>query len=276
MARLDDAGVDGADRDLVDLAAIHAEELAVRGRVAAVRRTGLSHGCPPGVRPCCSQTSRSNRCACGWVCRERRIAAGERRAAPDGERVVGVEGQHGDEACARPPARRTRRTGGAPRSNSAAVARTNSAAGQLRHVRPGDAGGVGQQGKWGGGAHGVGKSWATAAVQASRRSSGWQARAKGTGPAGASGGRITPAVSANRLPFAFVAGARAAVHDRQRPPASARRTPTAGSPETSRWRRRGRSERGAHDQQFAEKRPERRAGRDREHARRQKSPPNAA
>ena len=34
MARLDDAGVDRADRDFVNLAAIHAKEFAVGGRIA--------------------------------------------------------------------------------------------------------------------------------------------------------------------------------------------------------------------------------------------------
>ena len=53
------------------------------------------------MRPCCSQTSRSNRCACGCVGGERGIRAGERRAASDGERVVGIEGEHGDEPRAR-------------------------------------------------------------------------------------------------------------------------------------------------------------------------------
>ena len=38
MARLDDAGVDRADRDFVNLAAVHAKEFAVGGRVAV---------CPP-------------------------------------------------------------------------------------------------------------------------------------------------------------------------------------------------------------------------------------
>ena len=43
MARLDDAGVNGTDRDFVNFAAIHAKEFAVGGRVAV---------CPPhGFEP---------------------------------------------------------------------------------------------------------------------------------------------------------------------------------------------------------------------------------
>ena len=48
MARLDDAGMDGADRDFVNFAAIHAEKFAVRGRVAIRAPHGLEPRMPCG------------------------------------------------------------------------------------------------------------------------------------------------------------------------------------------------------------------------------------
>ncbi len=101
MSRFDDAGVHRPDRDFVDFAAVDAEEIP-RGR--ARRPMFCAHGLEPrmpsGLSPCCSQTSRSNRCACGWVGGERRIASGGRQAAADGQRVVGIEGDHGHETGA--------------------------------------------------------------------------------------------------------------------------------------------------------------------------------
>ena len=50
VPRLDDAGVHRPDGDLVDLAALHAEELAVgRARRPSIARTGFSHGWPSGI-----------------------------------------------------------------------------------------------------------------------------------------------------------------------------------------------------------------------------------
>ena len=70
----------------------------------------LEPGWPSGIRPCCSQTSRSK----GAPADARQSSAGyapvERRAASDGERVVGIEREHRDQLARRlPPARRTRR-----------------------------------------------------------------------------------------------------------------------------------------------------------------------
>ena len=78
MAGLDHAGVDRADRDLVDLVALDPVELgdadlrADRGRAAPAvlggwNRTGLSHGWPTGTTPHCSQISRSNRWTSGQL-----------------------------------------------------------------------------------------------------------------------------------------------------------------------------------------------------------------
>src|ERR1041385_676852 len=44
MSGLDHTGMNGADGDLVDFAAIHAEEFAVSGRVAAGAADGLKPG----------------------------------------------------------------------------------------------------------------------------------------------------------------------------------------------------------------------------------------
>ena len=58
MARLDNPGVDGADRHLMDLLALHAEEVDLpdrrpgrSGPVHAGNRTGLSQGWPSGIAP---------------------------------------------------------------------------------------------------------------------------------------------------------------------------------------------------------------------------------
>ncbi len=137
--------------------------------------------------------------------RERGIRAGEWRAAPDGERVVGVEGEHGDEAraCAFRHAE--------PRAQArAAIYFARRRGHKFRHrprghFRPGEAGGVGQEGKGAGCAHGVGKSCATAADQASRNIAGVKSPSHNDRPSSTSGGTITPAVSTKRLPPIFAA-----------------------------------------------------------------------
>ena len=197
---------------------------------------------------------------------ERGIAAGERRAAPDGESVVGIEGEHGDEA--RACAFRHAEPRAQPR---AAIQFGRRRAHEFRRpatraLPPREAGGVGQQGKWSGCAHGVGKSCATAADQASRNIAGVKSPSHNDRPSSTSGGTITPAVSTKRLPLGFARRARASVHDAE---------DHAGQPEEREQqaaeKHRGggpvsRSERGAHHLQFAEERTEGRAGRDREHS----------
>ena len=172
-------------------------------------RTGFSHGWPSGVRPCCSQTSRSNRCACGWVgvSADTGLANGVLRATAS---VLSASKAITATSRVAPPSgtpnQAQRR---APRSSSAAVAADEFRRRPLRHLRPRKAGAVGQQGKWSGGAHGGGKSWATAAVQASRSTPAWPARARGTGPGAAAAATITPAVSRRRV-SAFALPRRAA------------------------------------------------------------------
>ena len=80
VPRLDDAGVDRADRHLVDLLAFDAVEVGDAddrrssggrpqaswpGRYEAWKRTGLSQGWPSGRTPYCSAISRSKRWTCG-------------------------------------------------------------------------------------------------------------------------------------------------------------------------------------------------------------------
>ena len=74
VARLDDAGVHRADRDLVDLLALDAEEVrdadcgaapAPRGPDERGSGSASATDGPRGTTPHCSAISRSNQCACG-------------------------------------------------------------------------------------------------------------------------------------------------------------------------------------------------------------------
>ena len=83
VPRLDDPGVDRADRHLVDLLALdpvevhHADDRLHRppagprrrgpARYEAWKRTGLNQGCPSGTTPNCSAISRSKRWTWGQL-----------------------------------------------------------------------------------------------------------------------------------------------------------------------------------------------------------------
>ena len=100
MAGFDDAGMDRADGDFVNLPALHAKEFAVGGRIA-VR---ASHRLEPRMAFRCEVVLLPD-FALEQVCLrmrsgERRIAAGERLAAPNGESVVSIKGEHRNEAGA--------------------------------------------------------------------------------------------------------------------------------------------------------------------------------
>ena len=103
MARLDDARVDGTDRDFVNFGAIHAKEFAVGGRITV---------CPPhGLEPRVALRAEAvllpdfalKQVRLRVRRSERGIRAGEWRASTDGESVVGVEGEHCDETLVPAP-----------------------------------------------------------------------------------------------------------------------------------------------------------------------------
>ena len=117
-----------------------------------------------------------------------------------------------------------------------------------------------------------GKSWATAAVQASRKIAGREQAEPEDKPRNSSGGTITPAVSRKRLPLRPRGGARPSVHDgkhqRVSPKNANSRQPrkiAAARP----WS--GREARRAARFSSLKNGAERRTRRDREHARHKKS-----
>ena len=61
MSGLDYPRVHRADGHLVKFAAVDAKKFWSAGAPPSVLRTDLSHGCPFGVKVCCSQSSRSKR-----------------------------------------------------------------------------------------------------------------------------------------------------------------------------------------------------------------------
>jgi hypothetical protein len=156
MAGLDDAGVHRADGDLVNLAAVDAEELAHGGRGAGAAADGFEPRVAVGneavLLPDLALEEMGLRVRGG----ERRVRAGGRRAAADGERVVGIEGDDGDEP-----------RGGAgghaePGGEATAAGEFGGGGaheiggGPLGDVGPRERGGVGQKGEGRRGAHGAG------------------------------------------------------------------------------------------------------------------------
>jgi len=160
MARFDDSRMDRADCDFVNLAPIDAKEFCVGGRVAA--GVGFANGLEPRVAfgrhavllPDFALEQVRLRMRDG----ERGITAGERFTSPDRQRVVGVEGEHGNEPCPR-TVRQTEPGAQTRAATQFAGRRANKVRHEPRgHFRPRHAGAVGQEGKWSCGAHGVGKS----------------------------------------------------------------------------------------------------------------------
>ena len=101
MSRLDDAGMDRAYGNLVNFAAVHPEKFAVGRRIPRCAPHGLEPRMPLGCEAMLlpdfaleQMRLRVGGSQCG-------IRVGKRLTPPDRERIVGVEGQHGDEAGAR-------------------------------------------------------------------------------------------------------------------------------------------------------------------------------
>ena len=243
MPRLDDAGMHRARRRLRESRGRpRGRTRPLAGASPSVRRTGLSHGWPSGMRPCCSQTSRSNRCACGCVAVSDGIRASERRAAADGERVVGIEGQHRDQPQRRRlPARRTRRTGARRAPVRAAVARTNSATGHSGTSAHG------RRWRWPAGRKEWWRSWRREKVVRPRRSrprastAGVNRPSHSDSRSSTSGGTITPAVSTKRRPRRPRGRARPAVHDGEHHPGQSEERQQQAAQEHRRRPRRARS-----------------------------------
>ena len=89
-----------ADRDLMNFRPMDAEKFAVRGRIPARAPHGLEPRMPLGCETVLLPDFTLEQVRLRMQECERGIAAAERLAASDGERVVGVEGQHGDQASA--------------------------------------------------------------------------------------------------------------------------------------------------------------------------------
>ena len=127
MPRLDDAGVNRADRDLVNLLALDAEEIrdaddgvlarvpapgVVAGAVRAVKATGLNQGWPSGRTPYCSANSRSKRWTCGQSgVSEAKLVRVQRRLA-DVQQARGAVGQDDIEVHGRRTSRHGPEEGG--------------------------------------------------------------------------------------------------------------------------------------------------------------------
>ncbi len=144
MAWLDDAGVDGADGDLMDFGALDLEEGVGRG-VGAVRGAdGFEPGVVDGGEVVLLPDLAFEEVGLGVEAGERGVGAGEGVAAGGEEGVIGIKGEEGDE----PGAVRFRDT--EPSDEAGAVVEgggdigDEEGGGRGREVVPGEAGGVGQ------------------------------------------------------------------------------------------------------------------------------------
>src|ERR1035441_7597080 len=123
---------------------------------------------------------------------------GERLAATDGERVAGIEGQHGDQPQ-RPVLRHAEKAAQAFASIQLGADITEKIRQRpLGHAGPRKGVAVGQQGERRGSVHGFGESWLTAAVHDSRSAAGVARPSHSDNSSNTSGGTITARVSRNR------------------------------------------------------------------------------
>ena len=196
---------------------------------------------------------------------QRRIGAGERRAPAHGQRVVGVEGYQGDQA------RRVALGYPEPRAEPGAALEFRAGppdqfrARATRAPPPRECWCRWPEAQMRRRAHGVGKSCATASVQAPRRRSGVARPSHSEIPMSRSGGMITPAFSRIRLPFGPSAARGRPSTTRKHEPRQAEECEQQAAEEHSRGRDMTRVDRGAHDAQLAEERAEGRASGHGEH-----------